>query len=176
MKRKAKDYYKDSWVDIFRYDPSSPSGLSWKGRQGERPAGWQCPDGRWKVEYLHKPIQVHRVVYFLNHLHLHEDYVVDHIDQNPSNNRIDNLRLVESKLNSRNKKKSHSNTSGTTGVYEVHEWVATWSEDGRNRSKGFKVSKYGDRAREEAEIYRAKKIESLNKLGYGYTNTHGENL
>lgn len=41
---------------------------------------------------------------------------IDHIDQDRSNNRIDNLRDVSKRVNLRNKPKYKSNRSGVTGV------------------------------------------------------------
>jgi hypothetical protein len=44
---------------------------------------------------------------------------IDHIDGDPSNNRIDNLRLATQSQNNRNKKMSSNNTSGAKGVSRI---------------------------------------------------------
>lgn len=52
---------------------------------------------------------------------------LDHIDGNPGNNRIDNLRDVTHSENMRNMSRRDSNTSGVTGVYwcsEREKWGA----------------------------------------------------
>lgn len=62
-----------------------------------------------KVKYL-----AHRVIWKL--IYDQEPDVIDHIDGNPSNNRLDNLRSVGQTLNARNGKMRKSNTSGYNGV------------------------------------------------------------
>jgi len=41
---------------------------------------------------------------------------IDHIDGDPRNNRVDNLRCVDSAVNSQNMRRCKRNTSGATGV------------------------------------------------------------
>jgi hypothetical protein len=56
-----------------------------------------------------------------------EGYYIDHIDGNPSNNKLENLRLANQKENSRNSKKPKNNTSGYKGVHwnkEKEKWQA----------------------------------------------------
>lgn len=64
-----------------------------------------------KVGYL-----AHRIVWLYHHGYMPESDV-DHIDRNPLNNRIDNLREVSDQCNIRNQKKRTDNTSGVTGVF-----------------------------------------------------------
>lgn len=180
MRSISKDCFKDSWRDYFYLSDDSPSGLCWKVDRGngkvfkDSPAGYICSTGHWKVELKGKSIQVHRIIYFLTYGEIPEDMVVDHIDGSPSNNKISNLRLVEFKVNMRNKKMARSCKTDKTGVYERHEFVANWVEDGSIRHKSFPVSKYGSRAFQEACSYRDAQIERLNSMGYGYTEGHGK--
>lgn len=183
MRSISKDYHKEVWDQYFKLDSSSPSGLVWKVDRGNgksRPGdsvGYKASTGHWKAEIKGKGVQLNRVIYYLTYNTLDASLVVDHIDGNPSNNSIDNLRLVPFHTNMRNKKMPKNVTTGKTGVYEVHEFVANWVEDGKLRSKGFKVSKYGSRelALEAASTYRDGQIARLNSLGYGYTHDHGVN-
>lgn len=53
--------------------------------------------------------------------------VVDHIDQNPRNNMLNNLRIVSISVNSQNAKLQSNNTSGYIGVYwndKEKRWIA----------------------------------------------------
>ena len=53
--------------------------------------------------------------------------VIDHIDQNPSNNKISNLRTVSIKQNLENRNKPKNNKSGFKGVSwskSVNKWIA----------------------------------------------------
>ena len=70
-----------------------------------------------------------------------DNLVVDHIDRDPMNNRLSNLRLVTPQQNSWNVSKSSNNTSGCTGVRwdkQYNRWVAFITIDGKTISKFFK--------------------------------------
>lgn len=66
------------------------------------------------------------------HLQLHrylmkaeEGEIVDHINHNPKDNRIENLRICTQVENMRNARRYKSNTSGRTGVYKCgKKWKA----------------------------------------------------
>jgi hypothetical protein len=59
---------------------------------------------------------VHRIAYYMYHGYWPENDI-DHINQNPSDNRICNLREVSRACNIRNSKLSCKSTSGIKGVY-----------------------------------------------------------
>lgn len=179
MTRKSSDHFKDEWSSVFEISDKSPSGLVWKIARGKNikagaAAGWQTELDYWKVEYKSKTIAVHRIVYFLHYGSLDPYKIVDHKDGLSYNNNPANLREIPYAENCRNKKKPINNVSGTTGVHEVHEWVATWSENGKNCQKSFKVSKFGNLAKSMAEEYRELKIKELNEMNYNYTERHGQ--
>lgn len=57
---------------------------------------------------------------------------IDHIDNNPSNNRIGNLREVDRSKNQMNAKTPKNNTSGVKGVHYCNpkrKWIASISID-----------------------------------------------
>lgn len=175
--RVSKDWYKEQWVDIFQIDLLSPSGLSWRVSRGTNvkagaPCGYMSDLNYWKVEYKGKSVYVHRIVYFLSHGYIDRTKVVDHIDGNPSNNCISNLRMISYEENTRNRKISKTNRSGVSGVHLIHEWVATWSEDNKARSKAFPVSIFGSSAQSLAEQYRLEQLERLNLLNHNYSSRH----
>ena len=108
-------------------------------------------------------------------------YEIDHINGNPSDCRLENLRVVPHKINCRNRGKRKDNSSGTTGVYYqkkklVYYWTAAWNDPvtGKLRTKSFNVDLLGnDMAKKLAIEYRKSVFDSLvNK--HSYTNRHGD--
>lgn len=175
--RISRDYLIEEWSEAFQLDECSPSGISWKingnNKMKGKPAGWLNELGYWKVEYKNKGIQVHRIVFYLFNGYIDKEKVVDHLNGNPSDNSASNLRLITYAENCRNKKRSKNNRTGTNGVHETHDFITTWMENGKQKSKKFSVIEYGEKAREMAESFRSSKIAELNDCGYNYSNTHG---
>jgi len=106
----------------------------------------------------------HRVIWAMEHgfWPVHQ---IDHIDGNPSNNRIENLRDVAQSVNLRNKKKQITNTSGSNGVYFVKnkkKWRAAVTIDYKEQHLG-----YFDNI-EDAIAARQKA-----NLRHGFTERHG---
>jgi hypothetical protein len=80
---------------------------------------------------------------------------IDHIDGNPSNNNIENLRLATPLQNSRNRKTSKNNTSGKKGVSfdkKANKWRVYIGLQGKVKILGF-FENFDDAAtcRENAE-------------------------
>ncbi len=94
-------------LDNVYYDETSPSCLRWKvsgpGKAFHGVAGTKRDDGYYSVAINNKRYLVHRVVWVLFHYKIDRTLVIDHIDRNPSNNFIDNLRLVTQGENNKNK-------------------------------------------------------------------------
>lgn len=63
----------------------------------------------------HKSYLVHRIIFLMHNGYLPE--VVDHIDGNPLNNKIENLRAASLSQNQQNAKLAKTNTSGLKGVH-----------------------------------------------------------
>lgn len=83
---------------------------------------------------------------------------VDHIDGNPSNNRIENLREVSSSDNSKNMSIMSHNKSGVTGVYfesYTSKWCASIESEGSRYKRRFTVF-------EDAVAWRKLKEKELN--------------
>lgn len=188
-----KDYKYGNYLgDFFVYDEESPSALRWK-RVNTRGSTAKVGDvvgsldnGYWRVHALGRHLKGHKIVWAINNnFENQEGLHIDHIDGNPSNNKIENLRLVEPILNARNKPMLKSNTSGIHGVCfqtvrtkngnYVDRYVAGWRGlDGKAKTKCFSVNVYGSELAEFlATEYRLHQMELLNLMDAGYTERHG---
>lgn len=111
----------------------------------------------------YKSYYVHRIIWKL--VYNTEPELVDHIDGNPLNNALNNLRSVSNMENCRNAKRFSTNTSGCTGVsfnegtgkYEAYIW---------DNCKKVNLGYFHDKAlaiaaRKEAEV------------AYNYHENHG---
>ena len=105
---KAREWSEEEkqWIkDNLRYD-SDTGNLLWttprtSGPKGKNGAGYENGNGysRLKIKSLY--YLNHRVVWFLNYGYVPD--VLDHIDGDPSNNRVENLRPATNALNQRNR-------------------------------------------------------------------------
>jgi hypothetical protein len=97
----------------------------------------------------------HRIIWSLVHGDIPEGYVIDHIDGDGCNNRIENLRCVTPQINSRNRKLPSTNTSGVMGVNWIKKkrrWRACIYHAGKFTALGtYKTFKEAVAARKAAE-------------------------
>lgn len=92
-----------------------------------------------RIQLFKKRYFVHRIVWEMHNGKIAEGMVIDHINRNGLDNRIDNLRCVSHRVNLRNKKTDKRNTSGKTGVtWDKHagKWKAFINFGGRKRHIG----------------------------------------
>ena len=90
-----------------------------KGRSGitvGQEAGYINSNSYRKIKIKGKLYSTHRLLWFLYYGYFPENQV-DHIDGNPLNNSIKNLREVSRVCNLQNQKEYSNNTSGFTGVF-----------------------------------------------------------
>lgn len=143
----------------FTYSETSPSGLVWNtdiygGRKHSRlmisagtNAGSLTNRGYWSVEINSKGMSVHRLIYSLYHnVAIPVNLVIDHIDRNPSNNKISNLRLVSPSENNRNRNFGDKQRLGIifddNQSKNYYRWRVCWIENGKRKSKSFKLSNH----------------------------------
>ena len=124
-----------------------------------------------KLGYLHVGLKgalwpLHRVVWYLHKGSIPTGMQVDHINHDRTDNRIENLRLVNHTDNGRNQSKGCNNTSGVTGV----SWNARRSKWHARVCHARKVVHVG--YFEDIEV--AAKAVKVKYLELGYHPNHGE--
>lgn len=151
---------KEHLSNILYYDETSPSFLRWKVYKGPRAkkdsiAGSQRKDQYWVIRIDKKLYLVHRVIWELLFGDLSEDLVINHIDNNPSNNNISNLELCTHSHNSSNAKMHtgkglrEDNISGVNGICEIDNGAGSkyarvaWVVDKKLHRKYFSYNKLG---------------------------------
>lgn len=152
-----------------RYDSKSGQLIALKQRQGGRTKigkhlGSLNNDGYLQLYVGNKNYLVHRLVWLLHYGEWPKNNI-DHRDQNPSNNRIDNLRDVTQLVNIKNTTKLCNNTSGVTGV-SWDKQAAKWRAMIKINTKTIYLGLFYDKdlavqVRKEAEVK------------YGFSPLHG---
>jgi hypothetical protein len=72
-----------------------------------------------------KQHKIHKLIYIYHYGEVDEDALIDHIDGNPANNRIENLRVATLSQNICNRKMPSHNKSGVKGVSR-HKKSGKW--------------------------------------------------
>ena len=119
--------------DLFLYEEGS---LVW--RRDGKVAGYTRKDGYVVINIKGRITYAHRIIFLLHHGYLPSK--IDHIDGNPSNNRIENLREITTSQNLAVSEKS-SAVSKYRGVSPYRgKWRASVSRDGVYKTKaGFET-------------------------------------
>lgn len=156
------------WNELFEYDNGN---LIWrddaagrKARKGEV-AGHSGSKGYTSIWYSGRKYLAHRIIWEMHNGPITGGLEIDHINHNPGDNRIENLRLTNRGGNLKNKSKYSSNSSGVTGVH--------WRKDKRKWQAKIRVNKnfihlgyFNDIL--DAELARKKAEEE-----YGFHDNHG---
>lgn len=121
--------------DVLHYDPETGI-FMWK----PKPAGHQRKDsGYVSIEVDGQEIKAHRLAWFMAKGEWPQG-VVDHINGNKSDNRIENLRDATYKVNAQNKRiHSKNNAQKLLGVCwnkAKSKWQAGISHEGKNKHLG----------------------------------------
>lgn len=128
----------------------------WNGfntKSAGREVGTPMKSGHLRVRFGEAGFLVHRIIWLIEYGEWPEQ--IDHIDGNPANNRLSNLREVNQLLNCKNAARRSDNQSGTTGISRASHsgrWVATISNDGQRVHLGqYKTLDEAVAARKAAE-------------------------
>ena len=114
--------------DVFTLDADTGK-LFWKIKIANKivvgsPAGWSRKDGYQQVQVDKERALVHHVVFAMTNGYWPKE--IDHINGNPADNRICNLREASRTENNYNRVIASNNTSGYKGVFKQARGV-TWS-------------------------------------------------
>lgn len=111
-------------------DETSPSGLRWKisgkGRRKDLQAG-SFQRKYWAIMYKGVKYYNHRIIYFLKTGQDPENFTIDHINRDTTNNNVSNIRLATKKQQLGNTKINKKNKSGYKGVSlnaKSNKWYA----------------------------------------------------
>ena len=103
--------------ELFEYRDGD---LYWKvsvsprAQAGNKAGCFDCSGGYYKTSINGKDYGIHRIVFAIHHGFF--PTIIDHIDRNPANNRIENLREATISQNAWNAAKNSRNTSGYKNV------------------------------------------------------------
>ena len=122
---------------LFEYKDGN---LYWKKykypRRKNLLAGTLGKIGRFYITIKGKNYLTHRLIYLYHHGILPK--MLDHIDNNPLNNRIENLREATHLQNSHNRKLAKNNSCGFKGVTKCrNKWVAQIQVNGIKKNLGY---------------------------------------
>lgn len=177
---------KEDLSAIIGYDEMSPSFLVWKdwnrshihknARFAGDVAGYMCRykngPSYYRLKVLGKNLLAHRIVWVLFNGEIPEGYVINHIDNNSLNNKIENLELISQKANCQKTIKQKKDDVGVSllVVGDHKYWAATWSDiEGVRQTALMSCLKLGeDAAYLAAKERRKSELMKLNEQGASY--------
>ena len=124
---------KETLLSLFDYK----EGNLFSKKTGKQ-AGYTAPNGYTWVAVNKERHGLHRLVYQMHYGDLTD--MVDHIDGNPRNNCIENLRKATPVTNQQNRKLNTNNTSGAKGVIwnqRREKWLVQFRVNGLRKFFGY---------------------------------------
>lgn len=170
------NYDKDLLSQYFKIDSTSPSGLSHvrnsRKTKVNQKAGTLSQDGYWLVRVNGISYRVSRVIVALAGVIIPAGHVVNHIDGNPLNNKIENLEVVTQLENNgicklKVNKIRKDNTTGIPGISHCvskKKYITSITIDGKRIRKIFRYTEdtKSDTLKEAASYLSALKDSILN--------------
>ena len=92
----------------------------------------------WRIGIDGKNYSMHRIIWLWHYGYIPEN-LIDHIDRDTSNSKIENLREVSNQCNIRNSKVRSDSNTGITGVYKYpdeNKWLSYISVNGKRKHIG----------------------------------------
>jgi hypothetical protein len=125
------DYNKDTGIFTWKVNKSKRSKIG-------SVAGWS-DNGYIKIEIDGKAYKAHRLAWLYVYGDIPE-MIIDHANNNRSDNRIENLREATYQENSENYKTPKTNKSGVKNVSwykQLNKWVVSMSIKGKKKTIGY---------------------------------------
>lgn len=143
---------KENLSKLFYYLDGQLYGKYFEGRRKEsntrvvgKVLGTVIKGGYRQVTFTHEGVRykelVHRVIWALHYDCWPE--LLDHIDRDPTNNKIENLRVANKKFNSINSGVPKNNVSGVKGVC-WHKQANKWTAQIKNDQKKVHLGTFED--------------------------------
>lgn len=156
--------------ELVTYDPTT--GLfTWQcNRQGRAArvgavAGCRRGDGYVRITIDGATDYAHRLAWQMERGPVPPDMEIDHIDHNPSNNKIGNLRMVTRSGNRKNRARDSRNKSGVNGVHWSSNAKA-WAVQVRSNRKTTHIGYFKD-------LGAAAEARMKAEAGLGFHANHG---
>jgi len=138
MSDKYFTFTKEKLHSIFCYENGN---LFWKSHKYKayigKKAGTLNPNGYIYISINSKQYFAHRLIFLMNHGYLPK--TIDHINNNKSDNRIENLRPATISENGLNRKTSKNNSSGVKNVAwckSSKKWKVSMTVNGKDKYFG----------------------------------------
>jgi hypothetical protein len=126
--------------ELFKYKDGN---LYWKVFRspkvniGTLAGGVHKPTGYYHIQLENKKYKIHRLIFLMHYGYLPKE--IDHIDGNPANNKIENLREATRQQNCCNTKLKKLNTSGVKNVHlhkPTNKWLVQLMVNGKKKYFG----------------------------------------
>jgi hypothetical protein len=130
-------------AEVLKYFDYKDGNLYWKAMPYKRndligtKAGTDLGDGRSQITINKKHYKTHRLVYLMFYGYMPKE--VDHIDGNPLNNQIENLRFAsrsEQCCNTKLRKDSTSGIKGVTWDKSRGKWIVSINKNKKTMFRG----------------------------------------